>query len=150
MFIGDLMLLDAGMLQYPPSLRAQCALILAAFLLQHSACKPQANKSSAGSGTNSESQTEFAGLPKESGVGEEEFVLPHLEQWDQNMREHAASRTTSIEATMCLQAVVHILVVLRRDWKLTFKAVEVKHASIARVLVYPESFPITRLVKYIL
>lgn len=130
-FIGDLTLLDHNLLSYPPSLRAQCVLVIAVFLMQHShpALKAEARMTSA---------------------DPQELHLPLLEQWDSQIRASSCRNTTSIDATMCFQAVVHMLVVLRRDWKQMFKQVEQKHATITRTIVYPEHFPTSRLIKYVL
>jgi hypothetical protein len=135
-FIGDLTLLDQNLSLYSPSLRAQCVLVIAVFLMQHSHPVLKA--------------AACTDLAVQSSSPTQALHLPLLDQWDSQVRDHGCRNTTSIDATMCLQAVVHMLVVLRRDWKQMFKQVEQKHASITRTIVYPEHFPVTRLIKYIL
>mmetsp|Transcript_24083 Transcript_24083/g.74860 ORF Transcript_24083/g.74860 Transcript_24083/m.74860 type:complete len:928 (+) Transcript_24083:55-2838(+) len=183
-FIGDLTLLDYALLTYPPSLRAQCALVLAVFLVQQaqrekrhppapnstrsggdtpaSVASPTAGQegpgallsmATSGGSTSSAGGTAAAGgrLGAPAAAGPSEGRLTYLEHWDQFVRDQACRRNTAIDAAMCLQAVVRTLVEKRREWKSAkLTAVEVKHAGLARTLVYPERFPVSKLVRYII
>jgi serine/threonine protein kinase len=142
-FICDLTLLNHTLLAYAPSLRAQCALLLAGFILQQAAAS---NTPQACSGA---SDIERQTLPlADDGAG---ISLPLLEHWDCETRNHACRKNTAMTATMCLQEVVHSLVVMRREWKAArLTAVELKHSNLARMLAYPDAFPVSKLVRYIL
>eukprot|EP00928_Gymnodinium_smaydae_P004003 TRINITY_DN11408_c0_g1_i1.p1 TRINITY_DN11408_c0_g1~~TRINITY_DN11408_c0_g1_i1.p1 ORF type:complete len:881 (+),score=182.93 TRINITY_DN11408_c0_g1_i1:128-2770(+) len=150
-FIGDLCLLDAGLCAYRPSLRAQCALLLAAFLAHWA----QAEKSAAASKDRSAKRHRNA-APSEDHMDVDSgssprMELPVLEVWDRDVRERACDKNTAIAAAMCLQACVQILVTRRREWKnLNFSAVETLHGATANALAYPERFPVSKLVRYIL
>jgi hypothetical protein len=77
--------------------------------------------------------------------------LPYLEHWDLRVRNRACHANTAIDATMCLQTVVRALVVMRREWKgMKLTSVETKHSSLGRTLVYPDAFPVSKLVRYII
>jgi len=181
-FIGDLTLLDQSLLTYPPSLRAQCAVVLAVFLVQQAQRErrrpvapssvpsgndtpsavgsPTAGQESPGASlpaaTSGGSSGSGAVAPSSRGAsrapaGPSDGLLTYLEHWDQSVRDQLCSKNTAIDAAMCLQAVVRTLVEKRREWKgAKLTAVEVKHASLARTLVYPERFPVSKLVRYII
>lgn len=183
-FIGDLTLLDHALLTYPASLRSQCALVLAVFLVQQAQREKRrpaaANSARSGDDTPSSSTVGSPTAGQESpgasmsmvssggssgsGVvvpsgrsdskatpGPSDGRLSYLEHWDQVVRDQICSKNTAIDAAMCLQAVVRTLVEKRREWKSAkLTAVEVKHASLARTLVYPERFPVSKLVRYII
>lgn len=52
---------------------------------------------------------------------------------------------------MCLHGVVKMLVEKRREWKSQgLTSIESKHATHVRKLAYPERFPVSELVRYIL
>lgn len=126
-FISDLTLLDYDVLAYKPSLRAQCALLLAVFLVHSKDANKQA--------------IEEASKPSSA----------YLVHWDEHVRNYVCRHNTAINATMCLYAVVHTLVVKRREWKnVKLQAVETKHASLTRTLTYLETFPVSKLVRYII
>jgi len=182
-FIGDLTLIDYALLAYAPSLRAQCALVLAVFLVQQAQRErrqPQAaggtrggDGARSGAGSPAAGQ-EGPGVPLPSAVsggsassggcpiaaggrsskaalGPGGGRLTYLEHWDQAVRNEACRRNTAIDAAMCLQAVVRTLVDKRREWKSAkLTAVEAKHAGVARTLVYPERFPVSKLVQYVI
>lgn len=143
-FISDLSLLDSALLAYPPSLRAQCALVLGVFLVQQA--QWERRRPTPGRDEEARSQDPPA-FPRTSPS---EGCLPCLSTWDQSVRDQACRKNTTVEAAMCLQAVVRTLVEKRREWKgAKLTAVEAKHASVVRTLVYPESFPVSKLVRYI-
>jgi len=153
-FIGDLTLLDYDLLVYPPSVRAQCALLLAGFLVQRAENKQSRMQgietADVGSGpitrnlSNSHSDTcrNYYDL---------QVQLPLLNLWDESVRNSVCRKNTPVDAAMCLQAVVRTLVVMRREWKsAALVAIETKHASNIQKLSYPEVFPVSKLVRYIL
>lgn len=142
-FIADLMLLDFDLIDFMPSLKAQCALLLAVFLVQE---LKQRQQEAAKDGKTSSSDRQ-PGKPR-VGAG-----LPSLCHWDSHIREAACASNVAVDAWMCLQAVVRALVDKRREWKnLKLNAVETKHDKLARTLAYPERFrfPTSQLVRYIL
>jgi hypothetical protein len=154
-FIGDLTLLDYDLLAYPVALRAQCAMLLAVYLVQQA--QSEKRKPAAGGTTQAVQQQQRLAAPAGGTAGgagagsPSDGVLSYLDHWDCHVRDHACSRNTAIDAAMCLQAVVRTLVVQRREWKsLKLMAVENKHVSIARTLAYPERFPVAKLVRYII
>jgi len=135
-FISDLMLLDYELLEYTPSLKAQCALLLAVFLAQEALYAKQ-RKSSADKASE-EVSVAAAGAR-------------YLAHWDEHVRDRVCSANTAVETSMCLQAVVKTLVEKRREWKsVKLTAAETKHAALGRAMVYPERFPVSKLVRYIL
>jgi hypothetical protein len=139
-FVADLQLLDYDLLAYGPSLRAQCCIVLAAFLVQ----RELAEKSN---GQNVDAAAQGARLAKQ----ESQLRLPFLDHWDEAVRNSVCHKNNAVDAAMCLQAVVRTLVVNRREWKSAkLVAVENKHASNMRALNYPEMFPVSKLVRYIL
>jgi len=159
-FISDLVLLDYDLLAYPASLRAQCALLLAVFLVQRAPVlrrrpsdAPPSQGGAAAGPDEQQQQLMAAAVPPARG---HHFVagassLPYLEHWDLWVRNRACHANTAIDATMCLQTVVRALVVMRREWKgLKLTSVETKHASLGRTLVYPDAFPVSKLVRYII
>jgi len=159
-FIGDLTLLDYDLLAYAPSLRAQCAVLLAVFLVQQAQSQKQrrpdgafwmnASQDYASSQPSLSRASSQAGQPQ-PGDGERNVTLTHFDHWDTVIRNQVCQGNTSIDTALCLQAIVRTLVVLRREWKSAqLTAVEAKHASIVRTLVYPERFPVSKLVRYIL
>lgn len=141
-FIADLMLLDHHVLAYAPSLRSQCALLLAVFISEQSGHRAGSKAPSCDGGA----------VPlAAAGENFSGIALALFEAWDQDARNHVCHKNTAIGAAMCLQAVVHILVVLRREWKgAKLNSVETKHGNLARMLAYPEKFPVSKLVRYIL
>jgi len=159
-FIGDLTLLDYDLLAYAPSLRAQCAVLLAVFLVQQAQSQRQRRQDGA-SWTNASQDLHLsqptlsqslsqAGQPQ-PGDGDKHITLTYFEHWDTFIRNQVCQGNTSIDTALCLQAIVRTLVVLRREWKSAqLTAVEAKHASVVRTLVYPERFPVSKLVRYIL
>mmetsp|Transcript_91168 Transcript_91168/g.294600 ORF Transcript_91168/g.294600 Transcript_91168/m.294600 type:complete len:1061 (+) Transcript_91168:3546-6728(+) len=174
-FIGDLTLLAPEMLQYPPSLRAQCAMTLAAYLVQQ--CSSQGKRrppsagprpiatpaarapappvASTGGGATASSSSSSSGLgdfgDKRRGSVLELAHLTYLEHWDRHVRNWACQGNNDIDAEMCMQAVVRTFSVQRREWKaLSLGAVEAKYAALTRTLVYPERFPTSKLVRYLL
>jgi len=152
-FIGDLTLLDYELLVYPPSLRAQCVLLLAVFLVQQAQSR-RPKGGSAGGNASDTGQEPLAASQQSAPVATisgESSVLTYLEHWDHKIRNRVCNGNTVIDSSMCLQAVVRALVVQRREWKsLKLTAVEVKHAGLARMLVYPERFPVSKLVRYVI
>lgn len=149
-FIGDLTLLDYDLLMYAPSLRAQCCLLLGAFLVQRAEKKlPNHEAASAlhwHEGALAPLKSEFRVASKDAHL-----PLPILDHWDDQVRNAVCHQNTSVDAAMCLQAVVRTLVVMRREWKSArLVAVETKHASNIRALNYPEVFPVSKLVRYII
>jgi len=159
-FIGNLTLLDYDLLAYAPSLRAQCAVLLAVFLVQQAQSQKHRRPDGAiwmnASQDHTSSQPTLsrassqAGQPQ-PGDGEKHVTLTYFDHWDTVIRNQVCQGNTSIDTALCLQAVVRTLVVLRREWKSAqLTAVETKHASIVRTLVYPERFPVSKLVRYIL
>lgn len=190
-FIGDLTLLDYDLLAYPPSLRAQCTMVLAVFLalqVKSQRCPPSPRQTSmstaAAPRANLAMPAPSAGTPSDSPVVMEDTTasqgvvtggssssgaggrsngarggegaadgsrLLYLEHWDRHVRDRACRGNAAVDAAMCLQEVVRTFSVLRREWKsLKLSAAEVKHAGLARTLVYPERFPVSKLVRYIL
>lgn len=146
-FIGDLTLLDYDLLSYAPSLRAQCTLLLAGFLAQRTADKKQPGPEAA----STESSDSSAGPRPRLAAKDSRLQVPYLSHWDEFVRNAVCHKNTAVDAAMCLQAVVRTLVMMRREWKSAkLLAVETKHASNIRALNYPESFPVSKLVRYIL
>lgn len=147
-FIGDLTLLDYDLLIYAPSLRAQCALLLAAFLVKRAEDKKQVDSKCPSVGDGELSDT----LPSIKPMGHGSRVtLSNLDHWDEHVRNAVCYKNTAVDTGMCLQAVVRTLVMMRREWKSAkLLAVETKHASNIRALNYPEMFPASKLVRYIL
>jgi hypothetical protein len=77
--------------------------------------------------------------------------LPYLDHWDERVRNAICCKNTAVDTAMCLQAVVRTLVVMRREWKSAkLLAVENKHAANTRLLNYPEMFPVSKLVRYLI
>lgn len=153
-FIGDLMLLDYELLAYPPSLKAQCALLLAVFLVQQAQASklrpPTPATAAATPAYPSSSLVPCVSADRKCGFWAE-ADLSYLEHWDDQVRDRACRGNAAVDASMCLQAVVKALVEKRRGWKsVKLNAVETKHAALARMLVYPERFPVSKLVRYIL
>jgi len=141
-FIGDLALLDYDLLIYAPSLRAHCSLLLAAFLVQKLEDKTKPN---------SEEVSATQKVERSGSRASSSTRLPSLNHWDESVRNAVCHKNTAVDAAMCLQAVVRTLVVMRREWKSAkLLAVETKHASNIRTLNYPETFPVSKLVRYIL
>jgi len=141
-FIADLTLLDYDLLMYAPSARAQCTLLLAAFLVQRS----QANKTGCTPEAASTESSNSSSVPSSRSSS-----LPYLSHWDECVRNAVCHKNTAVDASMTLQAVVRTLVIMRREWKSAkLLAVETKHASNIRALNYPEMFPVSKLVRYIL
>lgn len=161
--IMDLSLLDFAILQFPPSLRAQCAMVLAAYLVQgmrrlpagrrptrvleaHSSNESAASSLSAASVQSSSTQS----VDWSSAVAGN-CSLAFLEHWDEHIRNSVCQDNLVVDATFCMQSLVRTFTVQRRDWKANnFTAVEEKHAELARNVVYPETFPVFGLVRYIL
>jgi hypothetical protein len=144
-FIADLILLDYDLLVYGPSLRAQCCILLAAFLVQSALADEE----------NSQEQLDMVESDVLQGSAltnqETRLRVPNLDHWDEHARNNVCSRNNAVDAAMCLQAVVRTLVVNRREWKSAkLVAVENKHATNMRMLNYPEMFPVSKLVRYIL
>lgn len=136
-FIADLMLLDFELLLYTPSLKAQCAVLMAAFLVQeatlHQPHLPNEDQSD-----------------KCKSIGPLQGYLSCLAYWDK-IRDAVCRANVAVDASMCLQAVVRMLLDKRREWKsLQLNAVEIKHAQLARALAYPDRFPVFKLLRYIL
>lgn len=165
-FISDLTLLDHDALVYAPSLRAQCALLVAVFVAQQSLTdrrrlaaqsRVPVNQRVDGSTpcgyfrsepTPSGPRVPHAGSLEPCDLGSAGACLDH---WDEYVRDHVCKRNTAIDASMCLQAVVRILMVMRREWKgAKLDAAEAKHAALVRTLVYPERFPVSKLAQYII
>jgi len=145
-FIADLTLLDYELLSYAPSLRAQCTLLLAGFLVQRSLTDKKQSNPEASSVDASDSCA--APCLKAAGKG---LSLQCLSHWDEFVRNAVCHKNIAVDAAMCLQAVVRTLVVMRREWKSAkLLAVETKHESNIRGLNYPEMFPVSKLVRYIL
>lgn len=196
-FIGDLTLLDYELLRYPPSLRAQCIMLVAVFLVQQAkqqgrgstlrrtpsaaGCPPPAaepkppaltlafpmvpplpGSSDASSSATAppEQPSSLHSVASRGGGGltvtprvaaNGSTSLTYLEHWDRNVRDHVCRENLDIDVEMCLQAVVRMLTVMRREWKtLKLAQVENKHGSLARTLVYPERFPVSKLVCHLL
>jgi len=163
-FIGDLTLLDYDLLTYPPSLRAQCALLLAAYLVQtrkrsggEAAVAVPAGAVGACDDTSPDVASQEQSIPSptssisSSSDGTGSLALTYLDHWDRRVRDLVCHTNAAIDAAMCLQAVVRALVVMRREWKsVNLNNVEVKHADLVRSLVYPERFPVSKLVRYII
>ena len=139
-FIADLMLLDFELLLYAPSMKAQCAVLMAAFLVQQEAT--------------SRHPKDKANMLNEDGgklVGPLQGHLSCLDYWDQHIRGSVCRANLAVDTSMCLQAVVRMLSDKRREWKsLQLNAVETKHVQLARALAYPDRFPVFKLVRYIL
>jgi len=150
-FIADLMLLDYELLAYAPSLRAQCALVLGAFLVQQKIDKKAAGaplSGKSGSSTEADARSHAACRDDNLCAG---IALTYFKHWDEHVRDRVCQGNTAVDAAMCLQAVVRTLVVMRREWKLTkLTAVEVKHGALTRTLSYPDRFPVSQLVKFLL
>jgi cyclin-dependent kinase len=160
-FISDLVLLDHELLAYRSSLKAQCAMILAVFLVQqaaaarrggggaHQALAATGGLAAGGPQAMDESSSERL-LQRQSP----EYVASHLtylQHWDDQVRDQLCRGNAAVDASMCLQAIVRTLVEKRREWKSAkLTSVETKHAALSRSLVYPESFPTSRLVRFIL
>jgi hypothetical protein len=143
LFIDDLALLDGELLRYRPSLRAQCALVLAAFvrLSRPSVSAPSTKTAS----PRKEWGRSCAQLPAPSAP-----PAPRLEAWE-SVRDQVCRDNTPVEAEMCLQRVTHVFVVRRREWKTAdLTAVEAKHADLTRSLTYPEAVPLRGLVGLLL
>lgn len=153
-FIGDLLLLDYELLAYPPSLKAQCAVVLAAFLVlqaQEKALKKQSKAAASNSGTAQENSAHEQSSAATSNATIALNQLSYLQHWDFQIRDRICRSNIAVDASMCLQAVVRTLVEKRREWKsVKLTAVEAKHSSLTRTLVYPERFPVSVLVHYIL
>jgi len=151
-FIGDLTLLDYDLLIYAPSLRAHCALLLAAFLVQRLADRKQSSSEAAASEPQQSESSDACALANVGLAGmHSRLVLPCLDHWDECARNAVCHKNTAVDTAMCLQAVVRTLVVMRREWKSAkLLAVETKHASNIRALNYPEMFPVSKLVRYII
>lgn len=150
-FIADLTLLDYNLLTYGPSLRAQCSLVLAAFLVQR-ALADKKQSLAAGLLPDSDDKAEkIALLHADPAKPGSRLRLPYLDHWDEHVRNAICSKNTAVDTAMCLQAVVRTLVVMRREWKSAkLLAVENKHAANIRLLNYPEMFPVSKLVRYII
>jgi hypothetical protein len=143
-FIADLTLLDYDLLIYGPSMRAQCCVVLAAFLVQHALADKKDSP-------HDERRDPCALHKSNAGKSEQRLMLPYLAHWDEHVRNSICRRNTAVDAAMCLQAVVRTLVVNRREWKSAkLVAVENKHASNIRALNYPEMFPVSKLVRYMI
>mmetsp|Transcript_52232 Transcript_52232/g.124534 ORF Transcript_52232/g.124534 Transcript_52232/m.124534 type:complete len:819 (+) Transcript_52232:63-2519(+) len=124
-FVSDLTLLDNEVQMYPPSLRAQSALVVGAFFVEQ-AKSTAARRASGG-------------------------VLLSLAHWDREIRAHVCGSNNIISSTMCLQAVVRTATVMRREWKgRGLPALETKHAGIARLIACPDNIPVSQLVRHIL
>lgn len=137
LFISDLTLLDGDMQRYRPSLRAQCALVLAAFM------RSNTRGEDGGTGNQTSAQAPGDGAASSS-------IVSVLAAWEA-VRDRACLDNTPVDVAMCLQRTVHVLVVRRREWKTArITAMEVKHAGLAMVLAYPEVFPVPQLVRHIL
>jgi hypothetical protein len=149
-FIGDLTLLDYDLLAYPASLRAQCALLLAVLFVQQAQSEKKRPGRSEGPAAFGEGAAAAQESASANSIRPSDGVLSYLDHWDSFVRNRACSRNIAIDAAMCLQAVVRTLVVRRREWKgLKLTAVETKHVAVARTLAYPERFPVSKLVRYI-
>lgn len=134
-FISDLTLLEVDLLNYRSSLRAQCALVLAAFMKPHALA----------SGESVSPRSPTGGVGQLDAAG-----LDSLAAWDA-VRDRICSDNTEVAAAMCLKKVVHVVGVKRREWKgADLTAVESKHASLVRILTYPETFPVSFLMRHIL
>lgn len=147
-FIADLMLLDFELLLYTPSLKAQCAVLMAAFLVQQEATlhQPHQPLDKAMKSLPNEDQSD-----KCKSIGPLQGYLSCLAYWDKNIRDAVCRANVAVDASMCLQAVVRMLLDKRREWKsLQLNAVEIKHAQLARALAYPDRFPVFKLLRYIL
>jgi len=146
-FIGDLTLLDYDLLAYAPSLRAQCTLLLSAFLVQRAdKLKPKQESEK----TEQQPDAVVMSSSRLANKGNK-LSVPYLTHWDEKVRNAVCHKNTAVDAAMCLQAVVKTLVVMRREWKgAKLLAVESKHQGNIRALNYPESFPTSKLVRYVL
>mmetsp|Transcript_56694 Transcript_56694/g.104967 ORF Transcript_56694/g.104967 Transcript_56694/m.104967 type:complete len:807 (-) Transcript_56694:175-2595(-) len=123
-FVSDLTLLDTEVQMYPPSLRAQSALVLGTFFVQ---------------------QAKGTAAVRASGV------LHNLAHWDREIREHICAGNNPVSTTMCMQAVVRTATVMRREWKgRGLSSLENKHAGIARLITCPDSIPVSQMVRHIL
>lgn len=141
-FIADLMLLDFEMLIYAPSLKAQCAVLMAAFLVQEAESHPPLAE---------KEKAKMLPAQSNSVCAISQGKVSLLEHWDNQIRDSVCRANLAVDTSMCLQAVVRMLLDKRREWKsLQLNAVETKHAQIARKLAYPDRFPILKLVPYIL
>eukprot|EP00438_Fugacium_kawagutii_P000733 Skav220477 [mRNA] locus=scaffold591:40405:41232:- [translate_table: standard] len=144
-FIADLMLLDFELLLYTPSLKAQCAVLMAAFLVQQEATSEHPPDKAMKTLPNDDQSDQC------KSIGPLQGHLSCLEYWDNHIRDLVCRANLAVDASMCLQAVVRMLLDKRREWKsLQLNAVETKHAQLARTLVYPDRFPVFKLVRYIL
>mmetsp|Transcript_40060 Transcript_40060/g.85837 ORF Transcript_40060/g.85837 Transcript_40060/m.85837 type:complete len:400 (+) Transcript_40060:60-1259(+) len=128
--IGDLLLLDHEMLRFSPSLRAQCAVIVAAYVAETSKAQGKANATAQKAATGT--------------------TLRYLNHWDAHVRMWACDSNNLVEAEMCMQAVIRNFVVERRKWKAqSFESVEAKYASVSRNIVYPEKLVSSELVRHV-
>jgi len=142
-FISDLMLLDYELLAYTPSLKAQCALLLSVFLVQQAQRMKLRKATARAESATSDERT--------SRLSPEDTDLSYLEHWDSHIRDRICCGNVAVDASMCLQAVVKVLVEKRREWKsVKLNSVETRHAALVRTLAYPERFPVSKLVRYIL
>lgn len=132
-FIADLMLLDFEMHVYPPSLKAHCAILMAAFWVQD------------GKSYHSEQSVSVSAF---SGK------LSLLEHWDNQIR-NKICRASWETAEGCLHTAVRMLLDKRPEWagRLRLKAVETKHAQILNRIPIPGAFSsrssFLKLVRYI-
>jgi len=146
-FIADLTLLDNDLLAYFPSLRAQCCLVLAVLLAQQAQAQAQARRAPQARSAEAAADGQ-ASAAASAAAGPE---LAYLEHWNRRVRDRVCRGTSAVDAAMCMQEMVRALQVLRRQWKSDkLTAVETKHAAVARTLVYPERFPVSKLVRYII
>jgi len=158
-FVSDLTLLDYELLAYPSSLRAQCALLLGVYLTQQAKdskqCRPLTSTPSLASLASQDdgmTVTSHESIPAflQSG-GSSRLTLEFLAHWDEHVRDAVCRGNTAVDSAMCLQGVVKAFLEKRREWKsVKLNAVEKKHEPLARTLVYPDRFPVTKLVRYIL
>lgn len=172
-FLSDLMLLDHELLAYRSSLKAQCAMVLAVFLVQQAAAArrrgggagqpvangaavvvPEALPVAGGPATGGPQPMDESSSERHLQKKSPEYVASHLtylQHWDEQVRDQLCRGNAAVDASMCLQAIVRMLVEKRREWKSAkLTSVETKYAALSRALVYPESFPASRLVRFIL
>eukprot|EP00929_Paragymnodinium_shiwhaense_P106435 TRINITY_DN7182_c0_g1_i1.p1 TRINITY_DN7182_c0_g1~~TRINITY_DN7182_c0_g1_i1.p1 ORF type:complete len:847 (-),score=216.24 TRINITY_DN7182_c0_g1_i1:127-2667(-) len=126
-FLADLCLLDVDLLNYAPSLRAQCIVVLAACLAE---CQTTAG----------------ARVPMVDGRPQIELLV----HWDQVCRERLCSKNKVLDATLAMQAVLRTLLVTRRELKShSLDSHEKRHEDVMNSLTIPDVLPAVKLALYI-
>jgi len=128
-FLADLALFDGDLAEYAPSLRAQCILVMAAFLAQYQTAP------------GGHAELAKSGIP----------VVEYLAYWDKDCRPIMCDSNKVPEVVLVMQGLQRTLQITRRRLvALKLHSYEKRHQDLLNTLIIPEAGPSWKLAHYIL